>query len=291
MLRRSPEPGSVEASTASAIEAERLTENQVRVSDVTGELHPLVASTFRTLRAGGVWNDGRIRTRPDECLDVAVSRENLDRAERIMEALLKALSARSIAVSVREQPKWECHTVAMLMGEEVAFRLWEQRRRVRPMVKPNPDVFNTPELELTGLLRLEILTHGGRATRRSWGDGRKQMVEECLNAFIISLREIADACRRRTAQREREKAARAEEERVRQEQEARRKGEQERLNQLLADADAWHRSQRLREFMAAVMSKFEQLPAEKQTDSLRRYLDWANRQADRIDPLKQDEAP
>ncbi len=53
---------------------------------------------------------------------------------------------------------------------------------------------------------------------------------------------------------------------------------------LNAQADAWHRSQRLREFAAAVRAAAAEGRLQSDAD-LERWLHWVADQADRLDPL------
>jgi hypothetical protein len=61
--------------------------------------------------------------------------------------------------------------------------------------------------------------------------------------------------------------------------------EEKRIKTLEQDAAAWRRAQRIRKYIAAVAEG-----AAKETDSterarLKEWIDWAARQADRLDPL------
>lgn len=268
--------------TRERLEAEQLPESKIEVLEQIGRRQPLVKATFEELRRRQGKDDGRISPW-GEVLNVFVSPASLDRAERILSALVKALKARSIEVTVEEHLDHH-RTVAVIGGQPVAFRLWEPLQQVR--AEPSDDPLSTRKYDLapTAVLCLEISDYlPGR--RRSWRATGRTPLERWLNRFVIGLILAADDLARRRAEIEQRRREDAERERIRREAEARRREEQERLDQLLADADAWHRSQLLREFMVAVMAVYDRLPPEEQTEGLQRYLAWANEQAVRMDPL------
>jgi len=138
------------------------------------------------------------------------------------------------------------------------------------------------------------------------GDGEKVLcqdtekgrrIEEGINGLII--RWISDAGRKRIARRAAEEAGRRhqEEEKKRLEREAvlerrhqgvlaKQKIEKDRVAELIADAEAWHSSQVLREYILAVEQFFLARDAQiKEGGEAAQWFEWARQQADRIDPL------
>jgi len=96
----------------------------------------------------------------------------------------------------------------------------------------------------------------------------------------------AEVLRRRSLQGEEEDRRRKEVERQRLEAEERRKEEQRSRSDLVVQADAWFKSQRIREFLQACESHMLQQPTMMAPGSPRaRWLQWGCNQSDALDPL------
>jgi hypothetical protein len=111
-------------------------------------------------------------------------------------------------------------------------------------------------------------------------------VENCLNRFMAALIKVAErekADRIEAERRERE----WQEETRRREEEARRVAEEKaRREDLDSKASAWRKSQRLREYISAVETAATKKFGRITPDSdLGRWLDWAKRRAEQVDPI------
>ena len=105
-------------------------------------------------------------------------------------------------------------------------------------------------------------------------------MEEQLNEVLAGLMLAGEALRLRRIERE-------EEQRRQREQERRRMEDQERRHYLDQHREAWSQSQRLREFLRACEASLVERKGELEPDSPEaKWLRWAHRYADRIDPLK-----
>jgi len=181
-----------------AILAERLTQNAIKVTDELVDPLLIIERTAKSLHAARADDWGRVRPRAKSALYVAVTPGSIDRAMRIMDALLRALEKRSYAVSTdgEREISVEVH------GERLAFSLMEEVRREEKeltkaelrehdpwFTKPRPEYHYVP----SGRLSLEIYTGGCDGIRRRWSDGKKQRLERVLNSFVISLLRVADA--------------------------------------------------------------------------------------------------
>jgi hypothetical protein len=177
---------------------------EVVVPDELTEPHPLLAKSLKKLRT----KKPRPLTKTAR-LDVQVTTpEARERAFRIMDALLKALDARGIEVEVTK-PKPEEHksvaseTRARVMGIGVAFGLDEQEDSIKTVhqtkwgkklgIAPTAKYHREPNGKLALRIRTNVYFRSGR--RRTWADGKTQRVEDCLEAFINGLIEIAEKIR------------------------------------------------------------------------------------------------
>jgi hypothetical protein len=216
------------------------------------------------------------------CLDVKVGPNSVERAARLLDALIKALEARGYAVSAGEgkPPK----TWVAILGERVSLRLEEvveRREKVQSFFHHRHEYDHVP----TGRLTLRIDDALGWGYRRQWSDGKK-LLDGQLNAVVAGLvaaAETSRAVREANEQRERE---RREEERRRQEAERRRREEEARLLDFERKLAGWEQAERIRAFAAAVREDaVRRLGAIPPGGELDRWLAWALRRADRLDPL------
>jgi hypothetical protein len=112
---------------AGYIESEMHPENQITVPDALVDPLPLVEKTAKSLRAAGADDHGMVRPRAKRCLDIRVGKESIERAERIMDTLLKALDVRGIELIHDEEG--EGGTQLIVDGETLGFHLEEKARR------------------------------------------------------------------------------------------------------------------------------------------------------------------
>jgi hypothetical protein len=78
-------------------------ENRIVVTEVLTSLHHYVAETKSQLKKNEPDKYGRVSTNRERGKDISVFPESIDRALRIMNSLVKALSKRGFTVSVDEQ--------------------------------------------------------------------------------------------------------------------------------------------------------------------------------------------
>ena len=280
---------------AGYIESEMHPENQIMVPDVLVDPLPVVEKTAKSLRAAGADDHGMVRPRAKRCLDIRVGKESIERAARIMDALLKALDLRGIKLMHHE--KEEGGTQLMVDGETLGFYLEEKARREKyqPTAAEQkkldegsyyryrlPDDKFFPSGDLS--LKLDI-GWWGRGLRGTWSDGKRQRVDNCLNKFIATAYKAA--AQKKSARIKREQEAREREEQQRRREILRRQIEQEqkRVDTLTAQAKLWHEAQQLRDYVQAARSAgYYSLPAITGSRNIEEWCTWALEQANRLDP-------
>jgi hypothetical protein len=94
-------------------------EDRIRVPEQLVEPHPLVERTLRSLEAARPGENGLVRPRASRCLAVAVAPASVDRAARILDALIKGLEARGYKVSVAAEASGP--TEVALLGEKAGI--------------------------------------------------------------------------------------------------------------------------------------------------------------------------
>lgn len=266
---------------------ENLPENQIHVMPVLRAAHPLVALTEKSLKSNPD-KYGRIRPNVEGCLNVVICPDSIDRAMRILDALIKGLEARGFAVSANRRG-----TFVSIMDENIEIGLEEHAKRIDRKLTP----LQKKELEKqpwmfyekydyvpSGVLSLKIQAWSC-GNQKIWSDGRKRL-EDRLNAFVIGLIKVAEAEKIRRLEQERRERERQEREQRQREIERQIREEKERVQALERDALAWHKGQLIRAYIEAVkedaIRKHGEIPPGSE---LYKRLLWAEKQADLIDPL------
>jgi hypothetical protein len=274
-------------------EAERKPENQIVVSEELNlrEAHQLVRLTHAAMRIAKPDPQGYLSSGAG-LLPLKVSKAGLDRGLRIFDALLKALEARGLAV---ESESGDRAGVKVVVGKErIGFSIEERTKSIpyQPSAKElaekkrNPWVrIPTSATVLSGELALRL--HEWNAPRQTWGDGRTQRVERCLNDFVATVRIIAEKLKGDRIKREREEEIRLTRAQRRHEREDFVAAERMRIKEIDALLTAIDKSRRIREFVEKAEQLIEagmSLPGIPEEGS-GKWCSWARSYADRIDPL------
>jgi hypothetical protein len=254
-----------------------------------GRLHPLVARTKAAMVEAHpnyknmVWPHGKA------CLGISVGKSSGPRAIRIMNALVYALEARGFPVSTGQDDR-KTVTVVTIQGEQVKFRLEESQKMAKRATKPGDTLNEGYDYVPSGKLVLTITSLTWTGARQHWHDTEKTPIENRLNSFIaglIAATEIIKIKRVEQERRQREWAAehlrRAEAERLRVEAE-------KRINELDRVVANWQKSQIIRSFCDSVAQRMcgGGGGVINPEGELGKWLDWARRRADELDPIRPD---
>jgi len=238
-------------------------ENQIIVPDTLIDPLPLVERTARSLRGAGADGHGMVRPRAKHCLDIQVGKESIDRAARIMDALIKALDARDIELVYTEDKE---KGVRLVVDDEVLeFRLEEKSRREKYMPTPAEQKeldkdswyrYRLPDDKFfpSGDLSLKLGTGYSSGLRSTWADGKQQRVEKCLNRFIATAYKAAAHQKAERIRHEKEERERKEQQRRNEILRRQIEQEQKRLDHFNEQAKAWQEAQQLRAYVQAVRS-------------------------------------
>jgi hypothetical protein len=292
-------PASVDQGQYSEAEAriafENLPENRIQVQARLTSPHPLVQKTKTILEniASTGKNTDAITAWNDECLDIRVSKQNLGRALRLMDALLKALESRNFKVSIsgRSYGYREYITTVAALGIVHEFGLKENLQQIKneslKKRKHNSiHYYPTVGYKPSGRFTLAIKSFVGDGGRTTWSDGKKQRIEDCLNDFIVGLIKASVVKRARNLEWERKENERIELARKRVEEEIRAQEEQARVHSLLTKTQNWKIGQQIRDYIGAVREAVIKKQGHIVPGSdIDQWLIWALQQADRFDPL------
>lgn len=207
-----PKPSDRRPAPPTATPGLELFAKPIPVPEVLDPEHPLVAYTRRALADSETQERGIILPRDSSCLDVRVCGPSLQRALRLMNALIRALEHAGFAVGVSavlDSKGAPCRnsTYAVLQDERIPFSITEATQKVeRPPTdeeraemrrdpwKRGPFYAHRPTGELS--LQIEGGPHRERH-RRNWSDTKHRRLETCLDSFLRGLLKSAEALKRR----------------------------------------------------------------------------------------------
>jgi len=264
-----------------------LAHNLVVLDQLTSP-HPLIATTKQLIKLKPPDEKGILHGARDNMLDINVSRKALDRALRIMDAMIKYWEGRDGTVHVRKYgDAGSTQTVFRMETDEIAITLSEKlesgpKKRVK-------NWYGGYDLKPTrypkGKLCFEV--HGGyQDGRRTWGDGERQRLEEILGAVVQAVRDSIERTRRSRLHdecRERQQHHAAE----RRAWQARaQKAEKNRRRSLIKLLKRRNTANQIRELVACAKSENRRNGAAMLAE-LRdgTWQSWALWYADRLDPL------
>jgi hypothetical protein len=241
--------------------------------------HPLIEKTrvvlseSRSREGEKLWGG-----RETEWLDLRVTKTTLPRTLRIMAAIIHMLEREGFKIVVKKSKPES--TSAVVYGETIRFGLIERSRQVKPSPKPHSSSsysYNPICLEPTGVLSIEVWRCYAEGLQKTWSDRESARLEQQLPKCVAGMMRIA--LRERAERDKREKEEQAREKRIDEVRAELRtiEKEEKKIKALEREAIRWLRAERLRNYVAAVRAS-----AAKDAE----WLAWAERQADRIDPLK-----
>jgi len=285
--------GEEDHETCDLITAEKMPENKITVPLSLDSPHNLIVITQRSLIGAKVDARGLKQPRARGCLEIHIGQDSIDRAMLIMDTLVKALETKGFDVSVNKKAPF--FTIVSVMDENIAFALNEDLDRTEKKLSPAqikekeeyPWMYSREyDYSPNGLLSLRIKNDDCLNTRKTWTDGRRQRLEDCLNSFVGGLVRAAIAIKHLRTERE-QRELRWQEERLKREEADRvRREEEEKLKDLEREIASWQRSQQIRSYIEAVkkwgIRKYGEIKPESK---LHEWLTWATKQADRLDPL------
>jgi len=277
---------------------EKAKENTITV-DVNSDIkHPLAIKTAKSMRSAKSNEKGLYSPKAKNCIAVTVCNDSIDRSLNIVDALLCAIEKRGYKIEPFTIYNSELVCVN-IDNVHLSITLEETVRRIDHVLTKEEEKkksrdqwyhFRLPQYDYipTGKLTLRLNHAWQYKGRTSWGDGKIQRVETCLNDFVISLRKAAMAIKHQQQEDERKEKDR-EIARLRKEAFDKNKADEEkRLNELIDNSASWKKSKLIREYVDTVkqntISKNGEITSGSEVES---WLIWATQQADRIDPLKE----
>lgn len=292
-----PPPPPIPTVVDEQIAFERAPENQVVVSDQLRSPHPLVRKTDEILSRAKPWPGEYVIMWREQYLDVRVTKPNVPRALRVMDALVKACEKRGWIVSLGTGDDQKSYLT--ILGQRVPFgireklrqRSEEEKRIERERHYPAGTVLShsTHYGSPSGRLSLVIRNSWGHSVHRSWNETESDPIERQLNAFLVGLVAVAAENRERNLRFQEENRLRREAAQRRALELQREAAEAARKTEFERQAADWNKAQQMREFIAAVRNA-AQPPDAKILAGMSRdeWIAWAEQCAQSLDPLHAD---
>ncbi len=272
----------------SAAPAEPRQQPAIELADDFRKAHPLVRAARKLLEREARTENGLLRAdyrKP--CLNVNASRGGLRRALLVMDAIIQELDRRGYSTQIPE----ERHHTCVFIGEDrvsisISEKVDRRERELTAEEKKSSFVFNRHSWHPTGSLSFQILEYQHRGARKTWGDGKRQRLEEFLTVIVDAIIATGAALKEQRLIWEERRRQWAEEARAREEAQRRREQEAARQKALEEQATRLHSAERIREFVQVCRHSLAGRGVMEPDSPARRWLDWASLHADRIDPLR-----
>jgi hypothetical protein len=141
----------------------------------------------------------------------------------------------------------------------------------------------------SGDLTLKINTYTyDSEVQTNWSDGKMQTIEDLLDSFIDSVFAIVLIEQNANERREQERLVQEERRKNRIYEEQCTQYENQLIEKLIKESNDMAGSVRIREYISAVKQKARfHYPDEECPKELSDWLEWANKQADNLDPLNE----
>lgn len=212
---------------------------------------------------------GMVNTHAGE-INIMVSKPNINRAIKFLDALIKLLESRGHEISNKN------NSVVLNVNEiEIGFQLKEKTKIIKV-----PGIFGGYDNEYHPNDIFVFRITEGYWHHREWKDG-KQKIEEKLLDILIYIELLAEQIKEQKIKDEIERNKRIEEEQKRQVLQKRKDKEFAKFKELYNQAINWKQAQVIREYLEA-LSNYEGLE-----ESRKDWLDWAKHKIEWYDPLTQ----
>ena len=267
----------------------------IDVTDHVKSPHALITKNTKSFSNASVSERLILKPRAKAHLDINVTEAAVNRALRVMNAILFAFEKRDWRFEIITEPKLKMQVT--VLDEAISFHLEEKIRHVDHVLtekeikdKKAGRWLWPPRYDLvaSGKLTLKIHARYGLVNRHSWSDGKVQRIEKCLNKFCIALIELALAIKVDRAKREEQEKQRQLEQQRRELIKQARIEETARREAFESGFKKWEQADRMRQYLDV----YERSLANKELSDTEvvenaKWLQWARNHADLVDPLKE----
>jgi hypothetical protein len=266
-------------------EYRRILEVEARTVAVVPETkrHNLVTTTSKALMRAKA-DERQLLHRPwdQSCLDLRVSKDSLDRALNIMNAVILTLEAERFVVTAEPGKQG---TTAQVFGHQVPFSIVEKvREKGRRQVTEYSYTRTVIDYQPSG--DLEFRAGGDSYSCSKYRDGKKQRLEGLISKLAGAIVREGRSCVIRAEQArldEIERQKKAQERWVLSQQ---IDEEEKKVRELDSWVTNWGRAEQMRQFIAVLEKLWRSEGHDLSVDSPKgQRIVWMKQQADRLDPM------
>jgi hypothetical protein len=226
---------------AQLLAAEQMEVNRIRVDDQLTNPHPLIAA-FKNARSGS--RRGSDTESKGLLVDIDASDGTIDRALRIMDAVLKALESRGYQVVVSKDywgtaTRIHCAGVDVELQISISERFSKVERELSDEERKKPPYLLNDRFVTVASGKLIFSASTRSGTWATWQDRKLQPLQDRLNEVAAGIISKLEGLRLQEIEK-------LEAERRRIEEQKRRAEEQARRSKLYRDAAKWRKCERLR---------------------------------------------
>jgi len=242
-------------------------------------------ATLAALKKTKPDKSGFIQCRSNKAFTCVISPGARDRAVRILDALERTVNN----IGGHWKPDEKAESLRLEFdGESMQFSLTEQYSRTEH-VETDPKYSwwtkRTYQYHFTGELTIKL--DASFRGQRTWSDGKRHKLEDKLAEFAAGVQNAAKAIKELREEREAENRRWEEKARIRREaEEKERQFNQFRAN-LLAEANAWHDFQRVRQYVEHLEQLLAHSSENQNNETAQKWMTMAHMCSASLDPAKQ----
>jgi hypothetical protein len=264
------------------IENEKDPANKIIVQEKRGSTHILIRRTEQSLEKSYRYSNMLCSQQEEDILKILVSPNEKVRAFRILNTIIYELEKRGYLLYINRS-----FLCVKMFGVELKCSLNERMKKARRKFESPYD--RQYDYIPSGTLALSIEHfYSDYPLARNFLDITSAKLENRLNEFIIALLIASQVYIAKEKHWEEERKIYREQERKRNEILEAIENEKKKLRTLKNNVKSFHNSERIREYISRYKMKLlDQNLTDEQKNEINDYLEWAQKQADRIDPFVQ----
>jgi hypothetical protein len=253
--------------------------------------HPLIRASRQVLEKDTPDRYGRVGPGWREpCVNIVTTKQQLHRALFIMDAVFRTLESQGHKAEIiknRDRFETGVKVGAKFVRVRITERTIQREREVSAEEKARPFIWNRYAYEPTGTLTFSIEEYHAPAPK-TWTDTKQQKIESVIGQIVNSVIAAGELFRLQRIEEEEEQRRRAEQEKREFAKRQRLEEERARRQLLQQQADLWDKANRLRSLIGSCEARLANRNLLGPDSPAKRWLEWARRCADELDPLNGD---
>lgn len=242
--------------------------------------HPLVLASKRHMEVCEPSHNGLIDGASENTLTMRVGRKSVARGLRLFDAIVKQWEQMGGVVAPARSWFDKSFVTSFSFGPDHVYLRLDEKTNVKDKIASRSDREHTP----SGLLVFSVVSYA-EGLRKNWSDGKRQILEDCLDALMKGLLAHAEELRLTRLDKEciarQHRAARERHEFSKRADEA----ETQRREELIEQVKGWHQAQDIRLYLDHIKDWVESgLVIPRDCERHEKWCEWAYWYAALLDP-------